>query len=176
VDRRVGALRRAIADRKPVDAREAGAIDRFLADLDRLIAPFDEYADATHVTASAIVVSDLGVLLHRHKRLGLWLQPGGHVDTDEEPHCAALREVAEETGLSPRLPQDHLQLVHVDVHPGGRGHTHLDVRYLVETEPAQPKPAPGESQQVRWFTWDKSIAVADAGLRGGLRALRAVYG
>ena len=161
-----------MASRQPVDAREEASIARFLVELERLPAPFDETADPTHITASAIVISSAGVLLHRHKRLGLWMQPGGHVDGDEQPERAAVREVAEETGLRP-LPADATPaLVHVDVHPGGRGHLHLDLRYLVVTAPLEPQPSADESQAVRWFSWDEALAIADAGLRGALVALR----
>lgn len=171
-DPRAERLRIAVSARRPVDDREAVAIERFLDGLQRLAAPFDERADPMHVTASAIVVSQRGVLLHRHKRLGLWLQPGGHLEPGESPRHAALREVAEETGLSPRHPEDDHALVHVDVHAGGRGHIHLDVRYLVPTAGDEPAPAAGESRQVRWFPWDDAISIADAGLRGALLALR----
>jgi hypothetical protein len=64
------------------------------------------------------------------------------------------------------------RLAHVDVHPGPRGHTHLDLRYLVDGGDADPDPPPGESPQVEWFDWDRAIAIADPGLRGALVALR----
>ncbi|MDP9441404.1 MAG: NUDIX hydrolase, partial [Actinomycetota bacterium] len=78
----------------------------------------------------------------------------------------------EETGLPLHDPAGGPQLVHVDVHPGPRGHTHLDVRYLALAPDLDPAPPPGESQQVRWFGWDEALAVADAGLVGALRHLR----
>ncbi|MBW3604389.1 MAG: NUDIX domain-containing protein [Actinobacteria bacterium] len=178
-DERVSALRRDVTSLRPVDERERRSIRRFLGALDRLERPFDQHADDTHVTASAVVCSPAGVLLHRHKRLGLWMQPGGHVDDDETPAAAARREVIEETGLS----ADHLaeppRVVHVDVHAGGRGHTHLDVRYLLHAPAEPPRPPPEESQEVAWFDMTEAIAVADPGLRGllvqlagpGLRAM-----
>lgn len=161
-----------MAAREPVDDRERAAVTRFLVELDRLTRPFDEHADPVHVTGSAIVVGPRGTVLHRHKLLGLWLQPGGHVDAGEEPPEAALREAAEETGLAVRHPGGGPTLVHVDVHPGPRGHTHLDLRYLLEADDADPTPGEGESQDVRWFAWDQAIAAADAGLVGALTALR----
>ena len=49
------------------------------------------------------------------------------------------------------------RLVHVDVHPGGRGHTHLDLRYLVFGGDADPSPPAGESQEIAWFDWPAAI-------------------
>jgi 8-oxo-dGTP pyrophosphatase MutT (NUDIX family)/GNAT superfamily N-acetyltransferase len=136
----------------------------------RLAHPFDEHADPAHVTASALVTGDRGVVLHRHKRLGLWLQPGGHIDPGEDPPDAALREAREETGLPVELAGR--DIVHVDVHPGPRGHVHLDVRYLVHAAPVEPSPPQGESQDVAWFTWRDAIGIAEPGLEGALRALQ----
>lgn len=167
----VALLRRDIAAMTPVDGRHAAAIDRFLAELDRLPAPLDEHADPVHVTASAIVTGSRGTVLHRHKRLGLWLQPGGHIDRDETPWDAALRETREETGLGATHAGTAAQLIHVDVHDGGRGHTHLDLRYLLLAGDDDPTPPAGESPDVRWFAWDDAIAVADPGLSGALRLL-----
>lgn len=168
-------LRALVAARSPVDAREAESVERFLIEIARLDRPCDEHADPVHVTASAIVVGPRGTVLHLHKRLGLWLQPGGHIDPKgdgwEEPWEGALREASEETGLAVAHPAGGPRFVHVDVHPGPKGHTHLDLRYLIEAD-GDPAPGAGESPDVRWFAWDEAIAIADPGLSGILRALR----
>jgi 8-oxo-dGTP pyrophosphatase MutT (NUDIX family) len=142
--------------------------------LGRLPRPFDQRADTTHVTGSALILGRRGVLLHRHKRLGIWLQPGGHLKAGETPWDGALREAEEETGLHLKWanpgPDGVPQLAHVDVHDGGRGHTHLDLRYLLAVVGSdKPAPGAGESQEVRWFTWDEALAIADPGLIGFLR-------
>lgn len=165
-------VRAAVTARQPVDERERDSVTRFVAEFDRLPEPFSETAEVVHVTGSAIVTGPRGVLLHRHKRLGIWLQPGGHVDAGETPWDAALREAHEETGLRVRFAGDEPRLVHVDVHPGPRGHTHLDLRYLIDGGDADPDPPAGESQQIGWFEWSHAIELADDGLRGALIALR----
>ena len=53
-----------------------------------------------HFTASAIILNDeQKVLLLYHKKLNVWLYPGGHIETNETPDEAILREVKEETAL-----------------------------------------------------------------------------
>lgn len=49
------------------------------------------------VTAGGFLIQDHKVLLVKHKKLGFWLAPGGHLEPDELPHQAAEREVFEET-------------------------------------------------------------------------------
>jgi len=164
----------AVTARRPVDARERQAVVDFQRLYEGLEQPTSETASPVHVTGSAILVTTdrSRVLLHQHKRLGLWLQPGGHVDDGEQPWEGALREAGEETGLPVSFPEGGPQLVHIDVHPGPRKHTHLDVRYLVEAPHVPPTPPPGESQEVRWFQWHQAIATTEPGLEGALRALQ----
>jgi 8-oxo-dGTP pyrophosphatase MutT (NUDIX family) len=171
-DPAIAALADAVAAHAPADDREARSCAAVLDALDHLPRPFDRHADLTHVTASAVVVGPRGVLLHRHRRLHRWMQPGGHLDPGESPEQAARRETAEETGLSARHPDDGPVLVHVDVHTAADDHVHLDVRYLLIGPDAEPVPPPGESQDVAWFSWEEAGVVADEALVGALRSAR----
>jgi 8-oxo-dGTP pyrophosphatase MutT (NUDIX family) len=167
---------RMLAVHTPVDDRERESMrlfDKLIAGLER---PFDEDGGPVHVTASAIVVSDAGdkVALHLHKRLGMWLQPGGHIEPGESPHEAALREAGEEIGVPVRHHAEGGVFLHVDVHPGPKGHTHLDLRYLVRAPEVTPQPGAGESREVAWFDWRGAAELADPGLAGALVAAKAL--
>jgi 8-oxo-dGTP pyrophosphatase MutT (NUDIX family) len=62
-----------------------------------------------HFTASAIVFDDHGrVLLVHHNKVGQWLYPGGHIESNEDPAQAAQREVLEETGIPTQVVSDGL--------------------------------------------------------------------
>jgi 8-oxo-dGTP pyrophosphatase MutT (NUDIX family) len=151
----------ALAAHQPLDSAEAASIEAFTQHVADVIArgadPFDQATDPVHITGSAIVVGSRGTVLLHHRRLDMWLQPGGHIDPGETPWAAACREAIEETGLDLGLHEGRVELVHVDVHPGGRGHTHLDLRYLMSGDDADPSPPEGESQQVHWFDWPSAI-------------------
>ncbi len=154
-------VRRSVVEREPIDAAESDSIRHLLIEFDRLVDPLDQLLDPVHVTGSAIVVGPRGVVLLRHKRLGFWLQPGGHIDPGESPWEAAMREAVEETGLGVSYadldPYGFPRLAHVDVHDGGRGHTHLDLRYVFDGGAADPDPPVGESQEIGWFDWPSAI-------------------
>ena len=123
-----------------------------------------------HFVATCYVVDDGATLLHEHENLEMWLPPGGHVDRDELPHEAALRETFEETGLRPDLvvdagPYDTDQveslprpaaflLVDVDVHDDGRvAHQHVDFVYFAASEGRTVDPVGrGEAGTDAW-TW-----------------------
>jgi 8-oxo-dGTP pyrophosphatase MutT (NUDIX family) len=150
--------------------RELASRQRILVELDRLADPFGRHAGPVHVTGSGIISGPRGTVLHRHRRLHLWLQPGGHLGPAEPPWQAALRESAEETGLPVRHPPGGPLLVHLDAHPAG-AHFHLDLRYLLLCDDTEPAPPVGESQEVSWFDLAGAMAIADAGLVDGLRRL-----
>ncbi|HKD87625.1 MAG TPA: NUDIX domain-containing protein [Streptosporangiaceae bacterium] len=167
----VAVIRAEVAAFAAVTEREIASRERFLSELGRLADPFSREADPVHVTGSAIVAGCRGTVLHWHKRLGGWLQPGGHVDAGEAPWQAAVRETVEETGLPVRHPATGPVLIHLDAHPAG-AHFHLDLRYLLLSEDVEPSPPPGESQQVRWFPLAEAIELADAALVDGLIRLK----
>jgi 8-oxo-dGTP pyrophosphatase MutT (NUDIX family) len=135
-----------------------------------------------HVTASAWVTTparDRFLLVH-HRKLGRWLQPGGHMDGHPDVAAAALREVQEETGLANvrladvSLPNGAgaLTPLDLDVHviPARHdevgdeiedAHEHHDVRLLVIAEGDLTPQVSDESHAVRWFTPTELLAVTD---------------
>jgi 8-oxo-dGTP pyrophosphatase MutT (NUDIX family) len=168
-------VRALVADHEATSPREVEAKARFLAALDLLDDPYDEHADTTHVTASAVVVGTRGTVLHLHKRLGRWMQPGGHIDPGEDPPAAAAREATEELGLEVSHPGAGPHLIHLDVHEAALGHTHLDLRYLLFAAAEDPHPPPGESPEARWFDWSEAAATADDALAPALGIARAAW-
>ncbi len=163
-------VRHAVAAFDARSQRELASRQRILVELDRLVDPFDRHGGPVHVTGSGIVNGPRGTVLHMHRRLHLWLQPGGHLEAGEPPWQAALRESGEETGLPVRHPSGGPRLLHLDAHPAG-AHFHLDLRYLLLCDETEPHPPAGESQEVRWFDLAGAMAIADAGLVDGLRRL-----
>jgi 8-oxo-dGTP pyrophosphatase MutT (NUDIX family) len=159
-----------LAAHEPADPAEAESLRRIRTLVRWLPSPLDEHADPTHVTGSAIVLDDDGrVLLHRHKRLGIWLQPGGHVDAGEQPWEGARRETLEETGADASHPAGSPRLIHVDVHEGPRGHVHLDLRYLLRADGGAPlRPAAGESPHVSWFEAEEASLLGDGSLAAAI--------
>jgi len=97
-----------------------------------------------HFTATGFVVDGSRTLLHWHKRLQQWMPPGGHIEPDEDPVQAVLREIREETGLvtevistrdavpfayPEQLPPPYTILVE-DIPGPGDPHKHIDMIYF----------------------------------------------
>lgn len=152
-----------------VDAREASDLATIRAFVAQHAEPFARSHLAAHVTGSAFVVSHDGarVLLVHHRRLDLWLQPGGHGEPGEvDAADVALREAREETGIAslvlhPAAPRP----IDVDVHRIPErthvpAHDHLDMRYVaVAPKGARINRDLAETHDARWFTWDELDAM-----------------
>ena len=104
-----------------------------------------------------------------HPRLECWIPPGGHVEADEDPAEAAVREVREEAGLAVRLvPGPQAPMPSGFPHPGvcppwwvvefraqadnhtPERHVHVDHVYLALAD--EPGTVSGAAHEVRWFT------------------------
>ncbi|MFE9041757.1 NUDIX hydrolase [Streptomyces sp. NPDC012421] len=120
---------------------------------------------AGHLTSSALVIdpSRGRVLLTLHKKLGMWLQMGGHCEEgDPTVEAAALREAAEESGVTglTLLPGGPVRL---DRHAiPAPCHWHLDVQYAALAPADGVERISDESLDLRWFAYDEVAAVADA--------------
>jgi 8-oxo-dGTP pyrophosphatase MutT (NUDIX family) len=125
---------------------------------------------AGHLTGSALVVDAGGsrVALLRHRKLGRWLQPGGHADGEANLALTAWREATEETGVEGlRVAVPAIDLDVHRVEPPGEGpHLHLDVRYLVLAPAAARLHRNHESTALTWVDpADLEAYGADDGLR-----------
>ncbi|MFP6654049.1 MAG: NUDIX hydrolase [Myxococcota bacterium] len=115
-----------------------------------------------HITASAWIVSreSGAALFTHHRKLGRWLQLGGHVDGDPDLLASAIREAEEESGLRDfeSLPKGPVcEILDVDVHdiPARASeprHQHHDIRFLLQVSDQQAiVHQASESKEIRWF-------------------------
>jgi len=130
---------------------------RRLLELPRIVRdPFGRCEDHGHITASALVVNPARdhLLLIHHRKLDLWLPPGGHCDSDSDVARVCRKEVFEETGYGALTPLTDA-ILDIDIHtiPAGRtsrAHLHYDIRFAFHTDMAQAPVVSAESKDLRW--------------------------
>ena len=153
---RHGGLQAALADYRARWPAEAGTVAHFEALLDEGAHAFARERLAGHFTASSWLVAADGArtLLTHHRKLGLWLQLGGHADGDTELPRAALKEAQEESGLPGlRLAGEaifDLDRHWIPEHKGVPAHWHYDVRYIVRAGADEDFVVSEESHALAW--------------------------
>jgi len=140
----------------PADAREAAMRSEIAAFVRDHADCFERTLLLGHLTASAWVVDAdrTHALLTHHRKLGRWLQLGGHADGDDDLRRVALREAREESGLT-AIRFAGTSIYDLDVHAiPARGrepaHTHYDVRFAFIAERTQPTVVSAESHELAW--------------------------
>ncbi len=126
--------------------------------------------DKIDFTAEVFVVHKDKVLLRKHDKYEVWLSVGGHIELDEDPNEAAVREVKEEVGLDVVLADDLLPFKKRTLHyrelippkymnrhnPGGNndGHEHVTLIYFGRS-PTDAVVVPNDHEkreEIKWFT------------------------
>jgi 8-oxo-dGTP pyrophosphatase MutT (NUDIX family) len=138
---------------------ERAVVERFRTFVQRHERCFERDCWAGHITGSAWLVNRAGshVLLTHHRKLGRWLQLGGHSDGETDTLAAAKREAQEESGLEVDVLET--QIFDLDVHeiPARKSdpaHHHYDVRFLFAAR-SEAFRVSGESLDLAWVPVDE---------------------
>jgi 8-oxo-dGTP pyrophosphatase MutT (NUDIX family) len=181
-----GALRQLLDEYEPADAREAVHLRR----MSELLSTGEPFARTSfepgHFTASAFVLSPErnAVALIFHKKLRIWVQPGGHTEPEDASlSAAARREVGEEIGVLDLLwdlEEGDLEapIFDVDVHPiparlDEPAHEHFDVRFRFIARSSALR-ASDEVEGARWVPLSEVHSLAsDESVQRAVRKLTA---
>jgi 8-oxo-dGTP pyrophosphatase MutT (NUDIX family) len=152
--------RRALLDKLarhvPFDAAEADALARITTFIGRYPNCFDRSLAVGHITGSAWLIDPPGthVLLTHHRKLGKWLQLGGHADGNPDVLAVAIREAQEESGIDEIQPVSG-EVFDVDVHEipardAEARHFHYDIRFLLRAGVGAEFRVSEESHELAW--------------------------
>ena len=119
-------------------------------------------------TTSAFVLhpTEKKLLLLKHRKIGKWLQPGGHIELDENPWEALKHELLEETGLALNKCELLLQTsqpnargsevlplpFHINQHPFNEKHQHIDLCYLLRANTQTLTEKPDGADAIKWLS------------------------
>lgn len=113
-------------------------------------------------TATTFVVWRNSVLLHQHKKFGVWLPCGGHIEPHELPDDAAVREVLEESGVRINLvgeialqidnPRQLIRPRGIQLEFISPGHEHIDLIYWGKPVPGYDGYLLQDDPSLGWYT------------------------
>jgi hypothetical protein len=163
-------LREKLERYHPTDEREVADKDKMLDFLNLHEDCFERSLSVGHFTGSCWLVNHDGTkfLLALHRKIGRWLQLGGHADCDPDLARVSLKEAREESGLQ------HIELLSEEIFDIGvhlipeyqkiPAHYHYDVRFLMRaSDPQKHIKISDESDDLRWFD-EVSALPPDSGI------------
>lgn len=119
--------------------------------------------DLIDFTVAIFVVHQEKILLIHHRKLDKWLPLGGHIELDEDPEIAALREAKEESGLEielvgerPPTTEDGTRALiaprFLDIHRISPTHEHIGMIYFARVKNGEIALAEAEHHDIRWVS------------------------
>jgi len=128
---------------------------------------FERELETGHITASSWLMNNDGkyALLMHHAKLDIWIQLGGHCDSESNPLTVAIKEAQEESGIQAIVPVSD-QIFDIDIHsiPAYKNipaHDHYDVRFLLRVASNEDYTINHESLQMKWFSQDVDALPTD---------------
>jgi 8-oxo-dGTP pyrophosphatase MutT (NUDIX family) len=112
-------------------------------------------------TVAIFVVHDRKILVIHHRKLDKWLPLGGHIELEEDPEQAALREAREESGLEVELIGERPPTTSpgtraliaprfLDIHRISPTHEHIGMIYWARPKSGRVALAAAEHHDIRW--------------------------
>lgn len=126
--------------------------------------------DKIDFTVAIFVVHDRRILLIHHRKLDKWLPLGGHIELDEDPEQAALREAREESGFEVELIGERPPTTEpgtraligprfLDIHRISDTHEHIGMIYWARPKDGQMTLAAEEHHDIRWCSSEELDAL-----------------
>lgn len=110
-----------------------------------------------HITGSAWIVdlSSSKALLTHHKKLNIWIQPGGHSEGEKDPYIIAKREGIEETNLTIEpISRDpfYFDIFTIPENKNTPKHKHYDITYIFKVTGTRKFKVSSESHDLKWIS------------------------
>jgi 8-oxo-dGTP diphosphatase len=151
-----------VAAVRPLDAREAADQDgilEWIASGQPLFRTVPPDTPPKHLVVYFIPVDPARrcLLLGDHRKSGLWLPPGGHVEDGEDPRQAVIREAREELGIEAGSADGRPFFLTVTPTVGANSHLDVSLWFVlpVARDQARIVADPGEFKSVRWLDLDQ---------------------